>query len=321
MVSLNMVGRRRDPKQVHRFSAPRSLSHTSVMQRSDSGGGTCNYRLDTPSPLDQGPCIVKLCDNDNNTECVCSNVAYILQAACVACSSNHGEPVEILSWSQYADPSFNRGCNGTTPSPLPTSLSDPTKIAPWVDLMISATPSPTTFVLDDAYQFAAEAKSGSTTPSPSQTSSRSVSTSSVTPTPTTGTASSGDTPASPSAPPAPPPNGPPLSGSSKHSSSAGAIAGGVIGALIVLALVGAGIWLMRRRRHAHTAPSAAYKAAVRAGNSSPMPYRPVRHEDSPKSSSEHLRLHSDDSIKLERPSSPWRPVSIRSESRFHEHTS
>ncbi|KAJ7046993.1 hypothetical protein C8F04DRAFT_1248035 [Mycena alexandri] len=239
----------------------------------------CQGKLD--NPRNNGPCIViqsNFCGSDK--DCTCSNVAYILQAACDACVSSVSPPPD---WSDYAS---SATCSGPTPSPIdPTVLPDPTAsngVASWVIAMVLANPAPTTFVVDDAYATAADIKSGSSvSPFPSQTSSLTAPTPSGHSSSTQIASGDGTTPSATS--PATP-IGPPLSGSSKKSSSAGAIAGGIIGALILLALVGVGVCLVRRRRrNAHTAPSAAYKAAIRAGNPSPMPYQPVRRE-SPKNS-------------------------------------
>ncbi|KAJ7775085.1 hypothetical protein B0H16DRAFT_85206 [Mycena metata] len=311
-----MVGRRRDPKQVHEIHCPCAFSYTFPMQRATLRRfpDLCDGKLDNQAF--NGPCVVAqstFCANDQ--DCTCSNVAYILQAACDACDSTGP-----LDWSKYAS---SKTCSEPTPSLInPTALPDSTAtnaVASWVIAMVEATPTPTTFNIDDAYATASAIRASSSVPPlPSQTTSSLTASTHSTTSSSTQTASS-DGATSSQAPATP--IRPPLSGSSKKSSSAGAVAGGIIGALVVLALVGVGIWLLRRRRrNAHTAPSAAYKAAMRARNASPMPYQPVRRE-SPKNSSEHTRLNSDDSVRFDRPSSPWRPVSIRSESRFHEHTS
>ncbi|KAF7338144.1 hypothetical protein MVEN_02039200 [Mycena venus] len=260
------------------------------------------------------PCLTftALCSKTGPVFC-CSNLMFILNGACEACEREIPD-----SWDTYSKTNSSH-CDSSTVRSNPTSFPSTAPPVPsWALVMASATPTPSVFdfqvALDIIHNnFTASATSGDTSSSATATpsSSSAASQSSI------ATSSSDSTfSASPTLNPSPVP----LSLASKASSTpVGAIVGGIIGALVVLALIGAGIWYIRRRRRGrHMAPSAAYKAALRAGNPSPMPYQPVYH-DSPQSST-------DDLTSEERPQSssglspPSRPVSIHSESRFREHT-
>ncbi|KAJ7905705.1 hypothetical protein B0H14DRAFT_3420867 [Mycena olivaceomarginata] len=172
--------------------------------------------------------------------------------------------------------------------------------------MASRTPTPVSFDFQAVLDIITSTDASSSAPSTASTTSISGSP----PAPSSSTSQPIDTP--PSTPL-------PVSLASTTSTPVGAIAGGIIGALVFIALVGVGIWYMVRRRRAnHMAPSAAYKAAVRAGHQSPMPYQPVYH-DSPRHSSEDLpETHDGGAYPFLQ--TPSRPVSIHSESRFREHT-
>ncbi|KAF8212037.1 hypothetical protein K438DRAFT_1805841 [Mycena galopus ATCC 62051] len=121
----------------------------------------------------------------------------------------------------------------------------------------------------------------------------------------------------------------PLGSSEQSSVQVGPIAGGIIAALVLLGLIGVGIWwyLRRRRRRHHMAPSAAYRAALRAGNVSPQSYQPVHNdsdalENSTDAFDTQIPFPQTEDSPVDRHSS-WlqsRPISIHSESRFREHT-
>ncbi|KAJ7685367.1 hypothetical protein DFH06DRAFT_40522 [Mycena polygramma] len=221
------------------------------------------------------------CHLTDNPPCSCCNLAYILQAACDYCD---GEKFPVTNWGNYSD---DHGC-----STMLNSTHSSTPVPSWATVMASETPTPTgTFDPQD---------SGS---SPTSATLISISATSPSTPPSTGGPSSTSPPTR-------------VSGSSRGKSQAGPIAGGIIGAIVVVAFIGAGLWYRARRRK-RLAPSAAYRAALRSG-APPMPYQPVD-RGSPKSSMPPQI----DELSIDRPPSPWlpsRPVSIRSESRFREHT-
>ncbi|KAJ7940444.1 hypothetical protein B0H13DRAFT_1938134 [Mycena leptocephala] len=304
-----MVGRRRDRKQ--RATMRKSLVFRDVDSRcprnklAGTTNGVCNV-------------VPSLCPSSDVQVCGCSSLAFVLTGACRACTPGDGNhnlrPPQLGKYS--SDNNFGVTCAAAAPSQSPA----PTKqvvadIPSWAIAMISATPSPTAFNFDDAIDLAAtlpvvwhpkvhvDYKPKYTSSTIQNASSSALSSTSLQPSqylvvipPHNATVTTVS----------------PVSGSSKNSSQAGAIAGGIIGAIVLLLLIGLGIWYRIRRRRNHIAPSAAYKAAVRAGNPSPMPYQPVRGH-SPKNSTDDLTA--DRSLWV-----PSRPVSIRSESRFREHT-
>ncbi|KAJ7273312.1 hypothetical protein C8J57DRAFT_1317512 [Mycena rebaudengoi] len=245
-------------------------------------------------------------DQDQAHTCICSTTSYLLGAACDYCT--HPEPDhKIISWEKYRNEG-NNSCDQIPFPPLPPNRTLPS----WVQLYEAQVPSPTTFNQSLAQSLAEHPPS-----STSSSSSRETSTTSTSPTSESTTVETG---------PPPPPGITPTSSSSpltnsgavRATSNVGPIAGGIIGGVIFLALAGLLIWYttVRRRRH-HIAPSAAYKAAVRAGT--PMPYQAVRH-DSPKNS---MSYQTDD-LTSDRAASPWVPSdTVKSEkhpSRFLEHT-
>ncbi|KAJ7087854.1 hypothetical protein C8R44DRAFT_819980 [Mycena epipterygia] len=289
-----MAGRRRDSKQRANSSSPQLPNCTLA-------GEPCVVIGQSQNP--------PLCHQD--LSCICTNLMFILTGACDACDLSDSS----LRWQNYTQ---TNKCDPTPSNPPPYLLQN-TAIPSWVFTMASATPAvrmhcnymfsmPLNETQPDAFNF----EDAENLWNNNVTSSSSSSSTSATP---TNSVSTQLTSASPSATSTPMPPAP-ITAVSKTPSKAGPIAGGIIGAAIFLALVGIGIWytVIRRRRN-HIAPSAAYKAAVRAGDTSPMPYQPVRHEDSPKNSTDDLRA--------DWPRSSWLPsaaVSIKSESRFLEHT-
>ncbi|KAJ6597074.1 hypothetical protein DFH09DRAFT_1133545 [Mycena vulgaris] len=332
-VSLNMVGRRRDSKQ---------------RAKPDND----------PCPWAGGPCNLtpeNLCPSGKKSEqeqCTCSDISYILFAACQACTVSPS----ITSWDDYARlPS--RNCTGLPqqfvyllccdseltfyglgfPAPYPPvskqgpyytpflmcfRLGGPLAVPRWALVLNDQDPLCTTFDIAVASSIVLH----SVTSLPVSTSSVSVSatqtstTAQASTSATTSVAASGtsDNPTPSATSGSTPSPLTPLTAASKATSQVGPIAGGIIGGAIFLALVGIGIWYFAvRRRRNHIAPSAAYKAAVRAGSTTPMPYQPVHH-DSPQSS---ISYQTDD-LRTERAGSwlPSAPASIRSESRFLEHT-
>ncbi|KAJ7444919.1 hypothetical protein FB451DRAFT_1293863 [Mycena latifolia] len=294
-----MVGRRRDSKQ----------SATLLKSRQDQ----CQWADNLQPPHFLGPCQLTpelICPGD---QCACSSISYLLAAACDACLPRPSN----LSWDDYSE---KENCNGSFqsfPGPLPTTGQH--AIPPWASVLDAQNPEPTAFDLAAASSTASliSANSGVFPTSSSRSHASSASE-----TPTNSATSSSNQPGpslpvNPSTTSTPAPSAAPLTAASKSSSHAGPIAGGIIGGALFLALVGVAIWytVVRRRRN-HIAPSAAYKAAVRAGT--PMPYQPVHHDESPKNSA----FKQTDDLRPER-SGSWLPsaaVSIRSESRFLEHT-
>ncbi|KAJ7709717.1 hypothetical protein B0H17DRAFT_234435 [Mycena rosella] len=269
-------------------------------------------RATCPWPADNkftGPCALDICPHSH---CACTGLSYLLAAACNSCIN---EPQ--ISWTDYSNQNPKIKCDA-----LPHSFTDPlpsgtAAIPIWASVMISETPTPTTFDLEKAKSIATVISANSGVfPSSSTSPSSSESTPSLTATinpPAASPSNQSGSDANPSPTLTPSSPGAPITAASKSTSHAGPIAGGIIGGALFLALVALGIrYSAVRRRRKHIAPSAAYKAAVRAGNTSPtMPYHPVHHE-SPRNSTDELRP--------EHPGSwlPSAPASIRSESRFHE---
>ncbi|KAJ7724445.1 hypothetical protein DFH07DRAFT_263526 [Mycena maculata] len=254
-----------------------------------------------------GPCNLNssaICDGSK--DCICSTVSYLLAAACDACV----DPPSTLKYGGQGQYAADNQCPFAPPSTVIPSPMGNLTLPSWVVAMASATPTAMTFDLAAATSIAAFISASSTFP-PLPSSSGSSPTASQTGTVSSTSTLSGYNSATSSAGPAstPSPLTNPVGASSKTNSHVGAIVGGIVGAVLILALVSAGVWYTRRRRRrSHIAPSAAYKAALRAG--SPMPtYQPVHHE-SPKNSTDELRT--------DRVPSPWPAVSIQSESRFHE---
>ncbi|KAJ7632796.1 hypothetical protein FB45DRAFT_913521 [Roridomyces roridus] len=253
-----------------------------------------------------GLCNIHICNGDGHPNCQCSDISYLLSAACDSCL----RMPDIPSWENYSLPF--RCPNSTAPTPFPSDLSS-SAIPSWAIAMVSATPSPTTFNAQAATSLALFISSAGTFPTPNASSSTtdptsSSSSSSSSSSPPTSTLSS-SSPAETSSPSVSPLRGV----SEKSHSNAGAIAGGLIGALVFLGLVVTGLlYLRRRRRQSHIAPSAAYMAALRAGE---QPYHPV-----------HLRDSMDEMRSVERPPErhgsplPSSSDSLRNESRFLEHT-
>ncbi|KAF7294755.1 hypothetical protein MIND_01012900 [Mycena indigotica] len=253
----------------------------------------------------EGPCVVgsHLCSGPSLSfdSCNCSNLAFVLNSACDACIETDSDP----SWMKYAQVKKCQAIPDPNP-PLPTHSAF--VVPPWAISMAAATPTPSSFSLQDAVNLA-NSNFSIAAASPSSESSNP----SVPPTPQASPSSSvGDT--SPSAS-----SLEPLRGASQTKSNAGTIAGVVIGVIIALALIVVGVWLvLRRRRQRHMAPSAVYRAALRSGMSSPYQPVPLRaHEDSPQ--------HSPFELPPDRADSPaWmatsQPASLRSQSRFLEHT-
>ncbi|KAJ6497035.1 hypothetical protein C8R47DRAFT_329261 [Mycena vitilis] len=274
-----MAGRRRDSKQ---SDTVRNVPVSPI-------NGTLCYSSEFGEPCN-------VCWINEHTVCdlKCTNIGYILKAACDYCD-NTSSPV--TSWNMF--------CSGAMlpdPSTIPAAA---TPIPSWATVMASETPTPTgTFDIQDVLNIMDGPRLSSATSQsgPSPTSVTIILSSAASPS-TSSEFTSGPSSTSPPTR---------VSGSSKGKSQAGPIAGGIIGAIAVVACIGAGLWYRARRRK-RLAPSAAYRAALRSG-APPMPYQPVD-RGSPKSSIEELSI--------DRPPSPWlpsRPVSIRSESRFREHT-
>ncbi|KAJ6502363.1 hypothetical protein C8R45DRAFT_617514 [Mycena sanguinolenta] len=252
---------------------------------------------------------------------------FILDSTCQACSGLS----KNQTWEEYihGEDAAPAKCGPTPVSPPPLPPMTATNAVPqWATKMATDTPTPSAFNFDAAVsindvlhgkpptsiQSSQATQQTSTAISLSSTGS-STSVPNPTPPPTSATSSQLN-PTSMQSPPSTP-----LELSSKMGSNVhvGAIAGGIIGGLVLLGLIGVGLFYLRRRRRGHPmAPSAAYKAALRAGNQPSSPYHPVphRHSDSVDNSIEDL------AEEFSRPSS-WissRPISIHSESRFHEHT-
>ncbi|KAJ7271971.1 hypothetical protein B0H12DRAFT_1092219 [Mycena haematopus] len=307
-----MVGRRRDFKQ--RATLRRSLAPR------DSQESQCD-------PLG-GPCDVwdSFCRPPNTSPGCCSNLMFILDSACLACTSAN----QNQTWEEYnhGDADGKCGPSPVSAPPLPPTTAS-NAVPQWATVMAFATPTPDVFHFADAVSINDVLHKNPSSFNASPSTSATITTTTQSTTATSVSSSDGPTsipnptssqPSQTSSQPKPTSvqssSSVPLELFSKASSQApvGAIVGGIIGALVLLGLVG--IWYMRRRRRGHPmAPSAAYKAALRAGNQSPSPYQAV-HNDSPNNST-------DDLTEERRPTS-WlssRPVSIHSESRFHEHTS
>ncbi|KAJ6623485.1 hypothetical protein B0H10DRAFT_2009966 [Mycena sp. CBHHK59/15] len=306
-----MGGRRRDSKQ-------RATLFDPLAPRSP-----CNWADNAKS---SGPCLVNstaICNDDE--QCVCSTVSYLLAAACDFCET----PSRLLSWHHYAQDLVRPPCVAPF-FEIPAPFSDPHLDIPGWALILAQRESLTTTPTFDPTQASTIGVSLQLhgTPSPL------VSTSSSSTLSTTFSATAIDSHSASSSLTS---NGvsstnavtsaatnsasvqPHVVSAAKATSQAGPIAGGIIGGALFLVLVGLAIWytVVRRRRN-HIAPSAAYKAALRAG--SPMPYQSV-HPDSPKNS---ISCQNDD-LRTDRPSSSWLPsaaVSIHSDhqSRFLEHT-
>ncbi|KAJ7097758.1 hypothetical protein B0H15DRAFT_618380 [Mycena belliarum] len=295
-----MVGRRRDPKQVHYPHRRQRLLDLPSMQPVSLRKSQPEVQCQWPSDnfANKGPCNLdptKICDPPKNADCACSGVSYILASACNSCRNE-----TIPSWNDYSQ---DWNCSEQFPrSFLPGSFS-PGMAPIWALEMDVQNPQLTSFDIAVATSIASSVSAHSITsfnpPSPTASTPRTAT--SVAPT-STANVSEKSTSASSAAP---------IKAASNSSTNAGRVAGGVIGGLIVLALVGVGIWYtVVHRRRTRIAPSAAYKAALRAGA---PPYQPINHE-SPENSTDELWP--------ERRASwvPSAPVSIRSESRFLEHT-
>ncbi|KAF7304959.1 hypothetical protein MKEN_01210500 [Mycena kentingensis (nom. inval.)] len=251
-----------------------------------------------------GPCVYM--NFSKSQEDSCSNLGYILHAACAYCD---GED-EDMRWDEYAS---SQSCSSVSPDPTTLPSSTATNAVPaWAILMAAASPTPAAFDPQAVQSILADPNAtlsaASATSSASSVSGSNSATSTVSPTDVTPDSPSSTTPESS-----------PLQGASQGSSpSPGAVAGIVIGVLILLGLIGVAVWLFLRRRRRHMAPSAAYKAALRSGAASP--YQPV-----PRDSDSHSPKRSDYlDLPAERSGSPaWmssRPVSRQSDSRFLEHT-
>ncbi|KAJ6496066.1 hypothetical protein C8R45DRAFT_984878 [Mycena sanguinolenta] len=90
----------------------------------------------------------------SSSKCECSVIAYLINAACSACSSLD------TSWEGYASDNNCAGLPQQFPSPLPSAFSAPAGTFPlpsWALAMASATPTPTTFNFAAAQSFAVAA--------------------------------------------------------------------------------------------------------------------------------------------------------------------
>ncbi|KAJ7477966.1 hypothetical protein B0H11DRAFT_1285061 [Mycena galericulata] len=98
--------------------------------------------LDTEG--ENGPCAVSnpICNDPLTEQCSCSNISYLLDAACSSCLD-----AKNLSWAEYAQ---NYQC-GALPQALVETGAE--AIPLWALAMASATPTPTSFNLAAAVAF------------------------------------------------------------------------------------------------------------------------------------------------------------------------
>ncbi|CAK5264924.1 unnamed protein product [Mycena citricolor] len=200
------------------------------------------------------PCAVKFCGLDHSY--ACSNLVFFLRDACDYCMNPESPP---LTWQEYA---LEYHCDPSTPSPIRTDLpsaSQSNVVPSWALAMAAATPFPTTFNIQAAQNLASFCipTSGTLPSAPGMSSTSSLASSASS---TFSAMSSTEASSSPT-------NLTPHKGASVPSGiNAGAIAGGVIGAMLFVLVTGVVFWVVyRRRKRSRMAPSAVYKAALRAG--------------------------------------------------------